>query len=156
MSYEILTESYGRRLPKITAEADSTDDLTTLGTDWAEGSTCQISDTTYKLDKVQGWIDPNSGGGGGGGGDTGVLMITATKNESDNMVLDKTYAEILAAVSAGTLCVVVTASGTPGSGNSYSIKHDPVSSIGDNGDAFYVIAGESTFYADSDTDYPTT
>ena len=68
MSYEILTKSYGRRLPKITATATSTDDLATLGTDYAEGSTCVISDTTYKLDKVQGWVDPSSGGGGGGGG----------------------------------------------------------------------------------------
>jgi hypothetical protein len=68
MAYEIKSESYGRRLPKITATADSTDDLSTLGTDWAEGSTCVISDTTYKLDKVKGWVDPSSGGGGGGGG----------------------------------------------------------------------------------------
>lgn len=66
MAYEILSESYGRRLPKIAAEADSADDLATLGTNWAEGSTCVIGDKTYSLDKVQGWVEPGSGGGGGG------------------------------------------------------------------------------------------
>lgn len=64
MAYEILSESYGRRLPKIAAEADSTDDLATLGTNYAEGSTCVIGDKTYSLDKVQGWVEPGSGGGG--------------------------------------------------------------------------------------------
>lgn len=81
MAYEITSESYGRRLPKITATADSTDDLATLGTDWAEGSTCTISDTTYKLDKVAGWVDPSSGGGGGG-----ATVVELTR-ESDSDVI---------------------------------------------------------------------
>lgn len=68
MAYEILSESYGARLPKITATADSTDDLATMGTNYAEGSTCVIGDKTYTLDKVQGWVEPGSGGGGSGGG----------------------------------------------------------------------------------------
>ena len=63
MSYEIKSESYGRRLPKITAEADSTDDLVSLGVDYAEGSTCLIGDTTYKLDKVSGWVIPGESDG---------------------------------------------------------------------------------------------
>lgn len=66
MAYTILSESYGRRLPKITAEADSTDDLTALGTDYAEGSTCTVGGEDYVLDKVGGWVIPGSGGGGGG------------------------------------------------------------------------------------------
>ena len=102
MSYEITSESYGRRLPKITATATSTDDLATLGTDWAEGSTCTISDTTYKLDKVKGWVDPSSGGGGGSGG--GFVIETTVENQ--RVTMNKTYAEIKEAFSAGQTCVV--------------------------------------------------
>lgn len=88
MAYEILSESYGRRLPKITATAESADDLTSLGTDYAEGSICTISDKTYTLDKVQGWIEAGSGGGGGGGG---ALLVHA---DNETMALDKTWQEI--------------------------------------------------------------
>lgn len=102
MSYEITSESYGRRLPKITATATSTDDLATLGTDWAEGSTCTISDTTYKLDKVKGWVDPSSGGGGGSGGG----FVIETTEENQRVTMNKTYAEIKEAFSAGQTCVV--------------------------------------------------
>ena len=76
MAYTILSESYGRRLPKITAEADSTEDLTALGTDYAEGSTCNVGGTEYTLDKVSGWIVPGSGGGGGGGALYGPYTLT--------------------------------------------------------------------------------
>lgn len=100
MAYEITSESYGRRLPKITATATSTDDLATLGTNWAEGSTCTISDTTYKLDKVKGWVDPNSGGGGG----ASAFTVTFTPNESwTEFTSDKTLAEVLAAYEAGSI-----------------------------------------------------
>lgn len=102
MAYQITSESYGRRLPKITATADSTDDLSTLGTDWAEGSTCVISDTTYKLDKVKGWVDPNSGGGGGGGGGLVINSVTS----GSRVTLDKTWEEINAVFSAAKPCVV--------------------------------------------------
>lgn len=95
MAYEILTESYGRRLPKITAEADSTDDLATLGTNYAEGSTCVIGDKTYSLDKVQGWVEPGSGGGSGG-----VFWVTITSNDG-TIVSDKTAEEIYNAAMAG-------------------------------------------------------
>lgn len=102
MAYEILSESYGRRLPKIAAEADSADDLATLGTNWAEGSTCAISTTTYKLDKVKGWIDPSSGGSGGG-----ALMVNATySSDTEMMTLDKTCGEISAAIMSGQMCFV--------------------------------------------------
>lgn len=94
MSYEITSESYGRRLPKITATATSTDDLATLGTDWAEGSTCTISDTTYKLDKVKGWVDPSSGGGGGGAS----ALIISIEQDGNTATLDKTAGEIIEAV----------------------------------------------------------
>jgi hypothetical protein len=98
MSYEITSESYGRRLPKITATATSTDDLATLGTDWAEGSTCTISDTTYKLDKVKGWVDPGSAPSGGGG----ALVINLTwDGEASKYTSDKTFAEISAAFQEG-------------------------------------------------------
>lgn len=63
MAYTILTESYGRRLPKITATADSTDDLTALGVEFAEGSTVDVGGTVYSLDKVSGWIIPDGEGG---------------------------------------------------------------------------------------------
>lgn len=130
MAYEILSESYGRRLPKIAAEADSADDLATLGTNWAEGSTCVIGDKTYSLDKVQGWVEPGSGGGGlpdvtaddngdvltvvngawgkaapSGGG--GVLAISATyDSDTEMMTLDKTFGEISAAFVAGQMYFV--------------------------------------------------
>lgn len=94
MAYEILTESYGRRLPKITAEADSTDDLATLGTNYAEGSTCVIGDKTYSLDKVQGWVEHGSGGGGG------VFWVTITLVDG-TLVSDKTAEEIYNAAMAG-------------------------------------------------------
>lgn len=100
MAYTITSESYGRRLPKITATADSTDDLATLGTNWAEGSTCVISDTTYKLDKVQGWVDPSSGGGGGD------QFIVHYNMDSEDTPVTESYADILAAIAAGKTIVV--------------------------------------------------
>lgn len=103
MAYTILSESYGRRLPKITAEANSTDDLTALGTDYAEGSTCNVGGTEYTLDKVSGWIIPGSGGGGGGG----TLIVGATySSDTEMMTLDKTFGEISAALVAGQMCFV--------------------------------------------------
>ena len=109
MAYEILTESYGRRLPKITAEADSTDDLATLGTNYAEGSTCVIGDKTYSLDKVQGWVEPGSGGGGGGGGEGGVYTIQAEISYDDTtqeytVSTEATFADIKSAVESGKPC----------------------------------------------------
>lgn len=98
MAYEILTESYGRRLPKITAEADSTDDLATLGTNYAEGSTCVIGDKTYSLDKVQGWVEPGSGGGSGG-----VFWVTFTAGQEGTRTASKTVEEIFALVNAGQI-----------------------------------------------------
>lgn len=98
MAYTILTESYKRRLPLITATADSADDLATLGTDYAEGSTCVIGETTYKLDKVQGWTD-GSGGGGGGGGTLWVNLLY--NSETYEYSADKTDAEIYAAIEDG-------------------------------------------------------
>ena len=59
MAYTILTETYGRRLPKITAEATSISDLEALGTNYAEGSICTIGSLVYKLDKVKGWVFGN-------------------------------------------------------------------------------------------------
>lgn len=114
MAYQITSESYGRRLPKITATADSTDDLATLGTDWSEGSVCTIGDTTYKLDKVKGWVDPSSGGGSG----SGILIVrgseTSPKGGSGSKkgedpkaptvplyCIFSSYAEIHAALEAG-------------------------------------------------------
>lgn len=103
MSYEILTKSYGRRLPKITATATSTDDLAALGTDYAEGSTCAISDTTYKLDKVQGWVDPSSQPSGG----DDVFIVNFTYDLSDESnptaTTDKSGEEVDAAEKAGKL-----------------------------------------------------
>lgn len=131
MAYEITSESYGRRLPKITATADSTDDLASLGTNWAEGSTCAISGTTYKLDKVKGWVDPDSGGGGGSSlptvtsddnGDVltvvegewdkaapsgGVFVTTPTYDAlTETLTLDKTWQEIATAYESGKICRV--------------------------------------------------
>lgn len=101
MAYTILSESYGRRLPKITAEADSTEDLTALGTDYAEGSTCNVGETEYTLDKVSGWIVPGSGGGGGSGG--GVLVATFTYDPTtETTTCDKTYVEIHSQFQSGT------------------------------------------------------
>ena len=117
MSYTILTESYGRRLPKITAEADSTDDLTTLGTDWAEGSTCEISTTTYKLDKVKGWVDPSSGGGGGGAEPLSVeITMTGTVG-----TMDATITEIAEALAAGTPVVISIPDGSDYFSQGYSV-----------------------------------
>ena len=106
MAYTIISESYGRRLPKISATADSADDLVSLGTDYAEGSTCVISDKTYKLDKVQGWTD-GSGGGGGGGGGSFLVHITEWNESETGFTVDKTAQEIRAAVQSGLSPVLV-------------------------------------------------
>lgn len=109
MAYTILSESYGRRLPKITAEADSTDDLAVLGIDYAEGSTCTVGEDEYVLDKVGGWVIRGSGGGGGD------LLVTITENDGA-YTADKTNAEIYAAAQAGklvrALVISETAAGT--------------------------------------------
>lgn len=102
MAYEILSESYGARLPKITATADSTDDLVTMGTNYAEGSTCVIGDKTYTLDKVQGWVEPGSGGGGGG-----VFWVSVTSEDGgQTFTADKTIGEIASASNSGNLIMV--------------------------------------------------
>lgn len=101
MGFQILSESYGRRLPKITAEADSADDLTALGTSYAEGSTCTVGEDEYVLDKVGGWVIPGSGGGGGG-----ALIVTVTKPSADVYRMDKTAMEIYDAMSTGKAVVV--------------------------------------------------
>lgn len=98
MAYTITSESYGRRLPKITATADSTDDLATLGIDWAEGSSCVIGGKTYTLDKVQGWIEAGSGGGGN------PLIVNVTV-EGEKATFDKTWKEIHDAFIAGTAVI---------------------------------------------------
>lgn len=83
MGFQILSESYGRRLPKITAEADSTDDLATLGIDFAEGSTCTVGEEEYVLDKVGGWVI--RGSGGGGGGNSNVYCIPGDYADGDTI-----------------------------------------------------------------------
>lgn len=110
MAYEITSESYGARLPKITATADSTDDLATLGTNFAEGSTCVISDTTYKLDKVKGWIDPTAGGGGGDDGDI-VVVNFEWDSSSSKFRADKTDSEIEALILDGKTVIGRSADG---------------------------------------------
>lgn len=45
--------------------------------------------------------------GGGSGGESDVLIITLTYDESYNLVVDKTYAEILSAVNAGKLVLLI-------------------------------------------------
>jgi hypothetical protein len=106
MAYNILSEAYGRILPKITAEADSTDDLASLGTDYAEGSTCRIGAKTYTLDEVQGWTD-GSGGGGGAGVDELVVAFTvepAEEGDSEyDVTCDKTFDEVYSAIEDGKL-----------------------------------------------------
>lgn len=97
MAYEILSESYGRRLPKIAAEADSADDLATLGTNWAEGSTCVIGDKTYSLDKVQGWVEPGSGGGA-------LPAVTSDDNGDVLTVVDGVWGK--AAPSGGGVIII--------------------------------------------------
>lgn len=82
MAYTITSESYGRRLPKITAEADSTDDLIDLGTNYAEGSVVDIGGTKYALDKVQGWVI--------GGGSETVPKIPAVSFGDSTVIVDTT------------------------------------------------------------------
>ena len=121
MAYTITSESYGRRLPKITAIADSTDDLATLGTDFAEGSTVVIGDKTYSLDKVQGWIEPGSGGGGGSSGPIYVIEtifdeeLSATKTVKPAAQL---YEEFMNASDAGIPVVM----GAIGTGDPFNIN----------------------------------
>ena len=106
MAYTITSESYGPRKPFITATATSTDDLADLGTDFAEGSTCVISSTTYKLDKVKGWIVPSQGGGG-------VLIVNAVADFPDPqstpvVTVDKTSEEVYTAAQSGHVEAHVT------------------------------------------------
>lgn len=95
MAYTILTESYGRRLPKITATAESTDDLAALGVEFAEGSTVNVGGTVYSLDKVNGWVVPGSGGGGG------AFVVNLTKTGLNNWSTDATVDDIANALDAG-------------------------------------------------------
>ena len=124
MAYTILTESYKRRLPLITATADSADDLATLGTDYAEGSTCVIGETTYKLDKVQGWTDGSGGGGGGGGG--GSFIVNITSQQGTSCTVDKTAHEIVAAAQSGLSPVLVYSEGDD---EETEIRYIPITSV---------------------------
>lgn len=100
MAYTITSESYGRRIPKITATADGTDDLATLGIDWAEGSSCVIGTKTYVLDKVSGWVESGSVGGGG---NVFYATIEFTDTDSIEFTCDKTFDELKAAYETGEL-----------------------------------------------------
>ncbi len=140
MAYEIKSESYGRRLPKITATADSTDDLATLGIDWAEGSSCVIGDKTYTLDKVQGWIEAGSGGGG-----ASILTVTISADD-DLYTLDKTWAEIYDAMPM-VVC-------------KWESDASPVLNMYEDGNGFHaaIYGGGNQlndFVASSENDYPT-
>lgn len=155
MAYTITSESYGPRLPKITATADSTADLATLGTNWAEGSTCVISTTTYVFDEVNGWAVAGSQGkelpdvtaedngdvltvvdgawgkaepSGGGGG---VLVATYTYDESTGTwSCDKTLSQILDAIASG-VNVMAKLGDTLFAAKHYSVAPDdaPYSSV---------------------------
>ena len=97
MAVTILSESYGPRKPFITCEADSLDDL--AGLVCAEGSTATVDGTEYVLDRVTGWVVPGSGGGGG------TMVVTFTYDDDNGTYsADKTYAEVTAALAAGTPC----------------------------------------------------
>lgn len=54
MAFTVISAIYGRTLPKITAAADSFDELADI-TNVAEGSTCTIGATKYVFDEVNGW-----------------------------------------------------------------------------------------------------
>lgn len=102
MAVQILSQSYGPRKPLIECTADSLSDL--AGLVCAEGSTATVGGTEYVLDRVNGWVEPGSGGGGG----SGVLVVNVRYNEGDTVqTLDKTVAEILAAVQSGSIVVAV-------------------------------------------------
>ena len=130
MAYTILTESYERKFPKITATADSTDDLAELGTNFAEGSTCVISDKTYKLDEVSGWVDSAGGGGGGGGS----VLVVNVEEDGTLWTCDKTWKEIHDAFLTGSVvlnlpantegdCRLVTVFGVDIRDERYSVKY---------------------------------
>lgn len=129
MAYQITSESYGRRLPKITATADSTDDLSTLGTDWAEGSTCVIGSTTYSLDKVQGWVEPGSGGGGGG---AFIVNFTPDPDDPEAVIQDKTFSEIKDAIIGGSNVIART-----GEENDWKYLYLEQAYISDEGSSIY-------------------
>lgn len=148
MAYTITSESYGRRLPKITATADSTDDLATLGTDFAEGSTVVIGDKTYSLDKVQGWIEPGSGGGGGGGS---AFVVTVTE-EGTVWTCDKTWEEIRDAFLAGSSVYFDLPSEE---GDEKYVALTMVSAYGGQYDVYYMDGGYSgQFTAAAEDGYP--
>lgn len=99
MALTIISESYGARKPLVVCEADSMEDL--AGLVCAEGSEATVGETTYVLDRVNGWIEPGSGPSGGG-----ALLVNGTYDEqSDTTVLDKTAAEIWAAAQSGIVLV---------------------------------------------------
>lgn len=110
MAYTILSESYGRTLPKITAEATSTADLVSIGTDYAEGSTCTIGDKEYRLDELKGWVIPGSDSGGGGGGGDAVPVVTANlifpETEGGDYSIDMSYEDMVAVFEAGGLVAI--------------------------------------------------
>lgn len=150
MAYTILTETYGRRLPKITATADSTDDLTALGVEFAEGSTVNVGGTVYSLDKVNGWVVPGSSGGGD------VFSVTSTYDEDlQTKVLDKTYAEIDAAYKAGKIVIVL-----PGGTYLGAFRYDFVSgALSDSEENIVYVTDIYTtttdeYHAASSSDYP--
>lgn len=162
MAYTIISESYGPRKPFITATADSTDDLATLGTDFAEGSTCVISTTTYKLDKVKGWIDPSQGGGGGGGGGGGAAWLECAVITHDDggghyyYTLDKTAGEIVEA-----LPYVLLVNDAMEDNNvisySYITLYEHYDASGDDPESFEFDTSDSlSFFASGSDDYPST
>ena len=61
MAYEIKSIAYPAVKPIMTIEADSLSDIEGL-TGMAEGSTCEVSDTTYVYDEVNGWAEAGSQG----------------------------------------------------------------------------------------------
>ena len=101
-------------------------------------------------------IGPDAGAGSGGGsGAGGIFVVHGTMNEEQNMTLDKTWQQIVDAISDEQLPVVLSFMSDDGDGHP-SASIYVISDVRYENSKYYVTGDNVDFQTDSPNGYPST